>query len=123
MTAEFRYHPAAQRPMTASLTAMALGMVAGGAWAVLPEPAVVLPLLALLVASVLPFFAPTVYRLDEEVLEIQRAGTCRRLPWSRFRTVRADRNGLLLEGRRDHFLPMDADLRREVLPLVEERLR
>lgn len=117
-----RFHPAAARPVLAAGVAMGFGMLGSVAWAFLPEPAVVVPLMALVAASALPFYVSSEYRFDEEGVEVVRPWGARRHPWSGFRSFAFDRNGVVLAGRRPVFLPMDGDLRRQVLPLLEARL-
>lgn len=117
-----RYHPAARRPVLAAAVAMGFGMLGSVAWAFLPEPVVLVPLLGLLLGSVLPFYAVSEYRFGDEGVEVVRPWGADRYPWTRFRTCSVDRNGLVLGGRRPVFLPMDADLRAQVLPVVEARL-
>lgn len=117
-----RFHPAARRPILAAAVAMAFGALGSVAWAFLPEPVVVFPLLALVAWSALPFYVVSEYRFDDQGVEVVRPWGGQRYPWARFRFHAVDRNGVLLGGRRSVFLPMDADLRREVLPLLEGRL-
>lgn len=143
MSLELRFHPAARRPVLATAVALGLGVLGGAAWALVPEPAVVLPLAALLLASLLPFYAPTEYRLDPEGVEVRRLGHRERHPWSRFRSFRREGNGLLLRGdgepprepaglgarllhsrarSRSVFLPMDAELGARAGEFLEGRL-
>jgi hypothetical protein len=125
------FHPAARRPFLAVLVLMGGGFVGGGAWAFLPRPDVVLPLVGLMLLWILPFLAPTEYRFDDEGVEVVLAGIRRRFPWGRFRAFQVQRSGLLLlpgaGGRwrlRDTsvFLPMDVELQAQALPLMEGRL-
>lgn len=117
-----RCHPAARRPVLAAAVALGLGMLAGACWAFLPEPRVLVPLLGLLAGAVLPFYVVSEYRFGEEGVEVVRPWGSQRHPWTRFRAWAPDRNGLLLAGRRSLFLPLDAEARERVLPLVEGRL-
>ncbi len=125
------FHPAARRPFLAGLVLAGVGFVGGGAWAFLPRPDVVLPLVALMLIQLLPFLAPTEYRFDDEGVEVVRAGVRGRFPWARFRGFQAQRSGLLLRPadggrwwslRSSVFLPMDAELKAQALPLLEGRL-
>ncbi len=134
MSARLRFHPAARRPSLAALVLLALGFLGGAAWAVLPQPAVVLSLALVMGVSLLPFYAPTDYLFDEEGVEVASVGRRRRHPWAGFGSLQVQRNGiLLLPGapgdppnvrslRRAVFLPMDAELRARALPLLEARL-
>ena len=150
MSAPLRFHPAARRPRLALLVLVGLGFLGGAAWAVLPEPAVVLSLALVMGVSLLPFYAPTDYLFDEEGVEVARAGRRRRHPWAGFGSFQVQRNGILLLPdmpglnsqpnaapgggsrpgaapslralRRAVFLPMDAELQARALPLLEGRL-
>jgi hypothetical protein len=124
-------HPAARRPFLAGLVLVGVGFVGGGAWAFLPRPDVVLPLVALMLIQLLPFLAPTEYRFDDEKLEVACAGFSNRHRWARFRGFQVQRRGLLLVPaaggrwwslRSSVFLPMDAELQAQALPLLEGRL-
>jgi len=125
------FHPAARRPFLAGVVLVGVGFVGGGAWAFLPRPAVVLPLVALMLVQLLPFLAPTEYRFDDEKLEVACAGFSNRHRWARFRGFQVQRRGLLLlpaaggrwwSLRSSVFLPMDAELQAQALPLLEGRL-
>lgn len=124
-------HPAARRPFLAGLVLVGVGFVGGGAWAFLPRPDVVLPLVALMLIQLLPFLAPTEYRFDDEGVEVLRVGIRARFPWARFLAFQVQRRGLLLVPatgghwwtlRYPVFLPMDAELQAQALPLLEGRL-
>lgn len=97
---EVTVHPAARRPRTALALCFGLGLVGSAAWQFLPEPLVTLPMLALLLASLAPFFAPTRYELGEE-LRITRLGRRQSYSWERFRAFTVDRNGVLLSPYRN----------------------
>jgi len=144
-----RSHPAARRPVVAALVLVGLGVLGGGAWAVLPEPAVLLSLGLVLGARLLPFYAPTDYLFDDEGVEVARAGRRWRYPWTRFGGFQRQRHGILLlpaaagkkrrrkvgpggpprpeapqgllAARREVFLPLDAELQARALPLLEAR--
>lgn len=131
MRQTLHFHPAARRPILATLVLMGVGFVGGGAWVFLPRPDVVLPLVFLMLLQLLPFLAPTEYCFDEEGIEVVRAGSRGRFPWARFRAFQAQRSGLLLLPatggrwwtlRASVFLPMDAELQARALPLLEGRL-
>lgn len=92
---ELTIHPAAGRPRLALALCFGLGLVGSAAWQFLPEPLVTLPMLALLLASLAPFFVPTRYELGEE-LRITRLGRRQTYSWDRFRAFRVERNGVLL---------------------------
>ncbi len=152
MSQGLRSHPAARRPVLAALVLLGLGVLGGAAWAVLPEPAVILSLGLVLGVRLLPFYAPTDYLFDEEGLEVVRAGRRWRYPWTRFAGFQVQRDGILLlpvaagarrggrtrarapgpggspaapgrgPHRREVFLPLDADLQARARPLLEARL-
>lgn len=131
MSRVLHFHPAARRPFLAALVLMGVGFVGGGAWVFLPRPDVVLPLVGLMLVQLLPFLAPTEYRFDDEGVEVVRAGIRGRFPWARFRAFQVQRSGLLLLPaaggrwwtlRASVFLPMDAELQAQALPLMEGRL-
>lgn len=92
---ELTVHPAARRPHLTMALCFGLGLVGSLAWQFLPEPLVTLPLLAFLIVSLLPFLAPTRYRLGEAV-EVTRLGLTTRYGWERFRAFAVDRNGVFL---------------------------
>jgi len=144
-----RSHPAARRPILAALVLVGLGFLGGGAWAVLPEPAVILSLGLVLAVRLLPFYVPTDYLFDEEGIEVTQAGRRWRYPWTRFGGFQRQRHGILLlpaaagtgrprkispgrrrgaeapqglqAARREVFLPLDAELQARALPLLLTR--
>lgn len=118
-------HPAARRPALAAVGALAVGAVGGAAWAALPEPGVVVPLLGALTLSLAPFYLPARYRFDEQGLEVRRGGVCRRLRWARFCGARAGAAGVELipaGGGRGELLPLDPGGVERALPWLRRRL-
>lgn len=92
---ELTVHPAGRRPGLALALCFGLGLVGSAAWQFLPQPWVVVPLLAYLAYSLAPFFAPTRYRLGERLL-VTRLGLTTAYPWERFRAFAVDQNGVFL---------------------------
>ena len=123
-------HPAARRPRLAALVASLLGLLSAGLFGLLP------PLTALVLSlgmwgSLAAFFLPTAYGVEEEALVVRRGLIRQRYPWTRFRRLVRDRNGLLLspfarahglESFRGLFLPLDPASARTLAPLIEARL-
>ncbi|HXE73028.1 MAG TPA: hypothetical protein VNO81_10240 [Candidatus Nitrosotenuis sp.] len=128
---EVHFHPAARRPVQAAAVAGGVGMVLGGAWQLVGDPLVVGICGLLLVLSLSGYFLPTTYRFTSQGIEIAHAGGRRWLPWQRFRSFVADRNGFFLspyrqghplEGLRGVFLPLAREDREAVRALLAQRL-
>lgn len=96
MKLELKFHPAAEQPLKACLITAFIAFMGGVMFYVINNVLVVGVLLALMIGSLLPFYFPTYYTLDETALRMKRLGKERVYPWDKYRSFMVQKNGVTL---------------------------
>ena len=96
MRLELKFHPAAEQPFKALLTAAFLACMGGMMFFMLNSAVVVGLLMLAVLYSLIPFFFPTYYTFDEETLTMKRLGRTRVYAWNKYRSFMVQKNGIVL---------------------------
>lgn len=96
MKLEMKFHPAADSPRKAWLTAIFLGFMAGALLYVFPYPLITALMVFMMVYNLLPFYFPTYYKLDDQAITMSRLGKDYVYPWDNYRSYTIQQNGIVL---------------------------
>jgi len=93
---KWRAHPARERPRATLVLVSVLAGVLVSVWLAFTDPVLLLLSIAILGASLSPWFLPTTFRLDATGASARRAGMSRVRRWEEIRGVHVDRHGATL---------------------------
>lgn len=96
MKLEFKFHPAGQRPLQATAVAVFLVFMAVALLYMINSPFLVALLIFAVTYSLLPYYFPTYYTLDDKALTMTRLGKDYVYLWDDYRSYTVQKNGIVI---------------------------